>query len=123
MAEYERRRLGTLGHSSEAVVWVSELYPLAPYDVESLDDHGRKIYIEVKATQGTDPSAPFPISVQELDSAREHGPNHWLYRVTRIDDADPEIVRVQDPYAAYERGDATIDATKYEMRIGLSVDP
>lgn len=122
VAEYERRRLQALGCSPEAVAWVSDLHPLAPYDIESLDEDGRKIYIEVKATQGTDPSAPFPISAQELEAAREHGPAHWLYRVTRIDDAVPEIVRVQDPYAAYERGDATIEPTKFQMRIGLSAD-
>lgn len=119
VVEYERRRLKEHGLSPDAVVWISEQYPLAAYDLESLDDDGRSIYIEVKATQSGDPSDPFPISSQELNAAREHGSRHWLYRVTRIDDPDPEIVKLCDPYAALERGDAVLEPTKYQMRVGF----
>lgn len=122
VVEHERRRLVQAGRSADEVRWISDRYPFAPYDIESLDDEGRRIYIEVKATQGADPSAAFPITAQELEAARRHGQAYWLYRVTRIDDQDPEIVKIQDLHQAFEIGHATLEATKYRMRIGLQAE-
>ncbi len=69
----ERRRLERMGFDPNAVVWRSERHPFAPYDIESLDEDGQRIYIEVKATSAEDPSEPFEISDAEAQMRAPRG--------------------------------------------------
>ncbi|MGJ3227096.1 sacsin N-terminal ATP-binding-like domain-containing protein [Micromonospora aurantiaca (nom. illeg.)] len=92
----ERRRLTELGLDPDLVVWVSRQHPQAPYDIQSVDEHGPR-YIDAKATAGEDPSSPILISVGELLTAMEKRGRYWIYRVLRADSDSPRILRFQDP--------------------------
>jgi len=46
--------------------------PFASYDIQSIDDDGESILIEVKATTSQDPAGPFDISAGELLTAVQY---------------------------------------------------
>jgi hypothetical protein len=48
----EQRRVASHGQDTGEVVWVSRISPAANYDIRSVDERGREIWIEVKATVG-----------------------------------------------------------------------
>lgn len=95
--ERERRRLAEIGFDPDAVIWRSKRHPYAPYDIESLDGEGQRIFIEVKATASEDPSDPFEISEAELRCALREGDRYFVYRVTLAHTATPSITRYCDP--------------------------
>lgn len=97
VVEAERRRLRSLSLEPDAVVWRSQDHPYAPYDVESLDEGGQRIYIEVKSTTNSDPTDPFEISEPELRWAIARRSQAFVYRVTDAHTAAPTIVWYQDP--------------------------
>lgn len=54
-------------------------------------------WCEVKAMTGSLDDRPVGMSRTQFDRAREHGANYWLYVVEHAADANPRIVRIQDP--------------------------
>src|SRR5207244_8863163 len=95
--EAEKRRLVARGLDPKHVVWRSKTHETAPHDIESLDDDGQQIYIEVKATTSDDPFEPFPISEGELLQAMQKRSNYYIYRVTSAHTDRPTITRFKDP--------------------------
>jgi hypothetical protein len=95
--EAERRRLLALRRDPALVVWRSRERELAPYDIESLDEDGQQIYIEVKSTTSDDPYDPFEISEAELILALQKRSRYYIYRVTDAHTASPSITRFRDP--------------------------
>jgi hypothetical protein len=95
--EKERQRVQAFGGDPAAVVWRSRRNPFAPHDIESLDEDGQRIFIEVKSTTNSDPAAAFPISRAELMQAIRHGSRFYIYRVTAVDTARPAVHRYRDP--------------------------
>jgi hypothetical protein len=104
----ERRRLTSLGLDPEQVRWVSKDRPLSPYDIESLLN-GQRVYIEVKATKGSDPFAPFEISAAELIFGLQKRGNYLIDRVTEAHTATPAITRFEDPLGLLSSGSAILD--------------
>ncbi len=81
--EYEQRRLADEGMAElfQRVDWISDrLGDGAGYDILSFDRADSNRYIEVKTTNGGH-RAPFIISRNELDFARENAEAFHLYRV------------------------------------------
>lgn len=113
----ERRRLAAIGLTPELAVWVSKADELADHDIQSVDEDGDTLYIEVKATKGSDPGAPFLISQRELDLARAHGPRFVIYRVTDVDSAAPCIWRIPDPLTVVEAGVGWMEVAQVRMSI------
>jgi hypothetical protein len=95
--EAERRRVQQLGLDPAVVRWVSHERELAPYDIESLDDDGQQLYIEVKSTTSDDPHDAFEISEGELLFALRKRSQYCVYRVTEAHLAIPSITRFRDP--------------------------
>lgn len=116
--EAERRRVQAVGLDPSAVVWRSERNPLAPYDIESLDVDGQRIFIEVKATTSEHPSEPFVISQSELLQALRHRSRFYIYRVTRAHTAAPVVLRYQDPARLLAEGKADLHLSDARMRLG-----
>lgn len=115
----ERRRVEAFGGDPNAVVWRSRRNPLAPHDIESLDEDGQRIYIEVKATTGEDPAAAFPISRAELKQALTYGSRFYIYRVTSVaDTATPPIYKYPDPARLLVEGKADFSMSGASMRLG-----
>lgn len=116
--EAERRRLQAAGLEPSAVVWRSERNPLAPYDIESIDLDGQRIYIEVKATTSEDAADPFVISEAELLQALRHRSRFFIYRVTRADSESPKVYRYQDPAGLLAAGRADLRLSDARLRLG-----
>jgi len=116
--EAERRRLAAAGLNPEAVVWRSELHPFAPHDIESVDADGQRIFIEVKATTGSDPGEPFLISQSELLEALRHRSRYYIYRVTKANTATPSIHRYRDPVSLLTEGMAQLRVSDARMKLG-----
>lgn len=76
--------------------------PLRPHDVESLDDDGQPIYIEVKATPEGDPTTPFEISEAELRQAIRQRDRYFIYRVVAAHTSTPDVIRYRDPIARFQ---------------------
>lgn len=55
------------------------------YDILSFDEQGNEVYIEVKTTTQS-AEAPFFMSVNEVDFARLHPQQYWVYRLYNYDE-------------------------------------
>ena len=91
----ERARVKALGQDESKVVWVSQGNPGSDFDINSLDDNGKKLWIEVKATSGTD--GRFRWSKAEFDKARQYRGQYILYRVYEADTRTPSVKEFRDP--------------------------
>ena len=91
----ERARVKGLGEDESKVVWVSQGNPGSAFDINSIDDQGKKIWIEAKSTSGTD--GRFRWSKAEFDRARQHRGQYILYRVYEVDTRTPSVKEFRDP--------------------------
>ena len=98
----EQQRLRDLGLDPDLVRWVSQTHETAPYDLESVDADGQRIFIEVKSTSMSDPGTPFEISQAELLLAAAERSRYYIYRVTDVDTDAPTVTHFQDPIGHVE---------------------
>lgn len=115
----ERRRLRDLNKNPDLVIWVSKTDELAPFDIKSIDEDDQVIYIEVKSTKGSDPSDPFYISHAELLEAIFYRDRYYIYRVTKVDSAAPEITRASDPLLRIKEGKGRLLLAKAHMALAM----
>lgn len=115
----ERERLAQIGFDPDLVTWESAIDELAPYDILSFDGDGQRIYIEVKATTGSDPTEPFYISRAEIVEAGVHGDRYYIYRVTDVDTAEPRITRWANPMRLVKNQQGQLFMTTAQMELGL----
>lgn len=104
----ERRALQERGSDPDLVVWRSKQAPESPYDIESIDRDGQRIWIEVKSTTSSDPEEPFFISAAELLFAAAQSGRYYIYRVTDVNSAEPQILSLSDPLGRIRRGEGYI---------------
>ena len=119
----ERRRLKALGKNPDSVHWVSNTDELSPYDLMSVDGDNQVIYVEVKSTRDSDPTAPFYISHAELIEAMYRRSRYYVYRVTDVDSATPAITRWADPLALIKEGKGQLLLAKAQMALTLDNEP
>ncbi|BCY13458.1 sacsin N-terminal ATP-binding-like domain-containing protein [Actinoplanes sp. L3-i22] len=119
----ERERLRAAGRDPDLVVWESRINELSPYDLRSVDDDGRTIFIEVKSTRADDPGEPFYISGAELLQAAAHRDRYIVYRVTRTDTATPLITRIADPLGRINDGNGRLLLSKAQMTLAVTAGP
>lgn len=115
----EQRRVRDLGFHADAVRWIARDHQYAVYDIESIDERGNRIFIEVKATTDTDPSAPFYISENELTWALSKREAAYVYRVTEAHTAAPRITRYRDPIGLLLNNQAELNLGQAKMSIFL----
>ena len=79
---YEKEKLKSLGRSdlAELVRHTAITDNAAGYDIQSFDEKGGEIYIEVKTTNGA-LNTPFYISINEVKTSVRYPKKYWLYRV------------------------------------------
>ncbi|WP_426940199.1 sacsin N-terminal ATP-binding-like domain-containing protein [Pseudarthrobacter sp. S6] len=118
----ERHRLKTIRKNPDSVRWVSKLDELSPYDMTSVDEDDQVIYIEVKATKGTDPTEAFYISRGELIEATVRRSRYYIYRVTDVDASVPTITRWGDPLGLINDGKGHLLLAKAHMALTLADD-
>lgn len=119
--ESEKSRVAEFGNP-EDVIWQSDGEPFSPFDISSISVDGQRIYIEVKSTTGGNPSEPFSISRRELEVARTHGPNFYIYRVTMVDSENPIVSRFRDPTDLLASGRAALQMSQAEMTLGAVIE-
>ncbi len=113
----ERQRLEECGKNPDSVRWVSKVNELSPYDMISVDEDDQLIYIEVKATKGTDPTDAFYISRGELIEATVRRSRYYIYRVTDVDAVVPTITRWADPLGLIKDGKGHLLLAKAQMTL------
>jgi hypothetical protein len=116
--EKEKHRVQAFGGDPTAVLWRAKRNPFAPHDIESLDEDGQRIFIEVKSTSESDPSGPFSISRSELMQALRHRSRFYIYRVTSADTATPAVHRYRDPARLLTEGRADLRLSDASMTLG-----
>lgn len=82
--EYEKNKLLSCGMENLAnkiVKQYEDLSTFPGYDIQSFDEDGNEIYIEVKSTKGKSKNY-FEISENEINAARSLGENYFIYQVT-----------------------------------------
>lgn len=107
----ERARVAKMGKSPDLVRWVSRDFPASDYDIESVDEDGGRIWIEVKATRGE--KGRFQLSQAEYDRARLAGNRYVLVRVYRTTSPEPVVRYFRDPLALCQAGAMTLDVASY----------
>lgn len=99
--ELERRRLTEAGRPdlAERVLWAANNRGDGlGYDIESFDDDGTPIVIEVKATDQGE-KTKFLLTLNELETAEKRGAAFRLYRVFNLRDA-PRLYELRGPLSA-----------------------
>jgi hypothetical protein len=81
---YETDRLKKLGFEGKVVHTSVEAGDGTGYDIESLNEDGNVIFIEVKTTKGKC-STPFHISQHQLKRSIQEKDNYYLYRLFNYD--------------------------------------
>jgi hypothetical protein len=91
----EVERVKRLGYPDTRVVWVSKDNPSADYDILTVDENGRDLWIEVKSTTGR--HGHFQWSIAELKKAIQERGQYILWRVYEADTTHPVIKPFRDP--------------------------
>lgn len=114
---WEQARIRSLGYKEDSVIWHSRVNAFAPYDIQSLDDDGQVIYIEVKSTTGSNEGSAFEISAAELRFASRMRDRYYIYRITRVNDVAPKIYRYSDPMSLIEDERAELHLSGARLRL------
>jgi len=104
--EFEKNKLERLGLDDLANKIVKQYEDLSffpGYDIQSFDEQGNKIFIEVKSTKGKNKNY-FEISDNEIKAAKELGDSYHIYQVTNAL-TDPKISTVIRNLYNYEEQD------------------
>lgn len=95
LQELDRVRSLGYGAPEKLVIWTSKSEPGADHDIRSVDEDGEPLWIEVKATTGTD--GHFEWSSREFGKALRSGNNYVLWRVYQADTAQPTAKCFRNP--------------------------
>jgi hypothetical protein len=100
--DFEKSKLRSLNKPAlaEKVRWTSrEIGDGAGFDIESFDEHGNAMFIEVKTTNGWE-RTPFHISRNELTVADENRDSWHLYRIWNFA-RKPEAFSIRPPLQSH----------------------
>jgi hypothetical protein len=95
----ELERVRGLGHErpEDHVIWVADANPGADHDIQSIDEDGRVIWLEVKATTGSDGRFIWPR--REFEKAVSAGERYEICRVYQAAGTAPQVKRFRNPVA------------------------
>jgi len=105
--ELDRVRALGFERPEDHVVWTSATDAGADHDIRSIDEAGRIIWIEVKATTGTDGRFDWPR--REFEKAVAEGVRYELWRVYKAATRAPTIKRFPDPVRLLASQQLTLD--------------
>jgi len=122
--EYEVQKARRLGFDEARVRWLARDGETPGWDINSLDDAGETIYIEVKASIGPKVDGLL-ITAKEWMAAIEHGSRYHIYVVTDVMRPRPSIEIIGGPAALESSGllsaKAAVWALDLSSRAGLVV--
>ena len=111
----EKERVREAGYREDRVRWVSEANPASDFDIESVDDDGEKLFIEVKATTG--PDGKFYWSMPEFQRALQKKNRYILYRVYLVSDPSPIVCPFRNPVALISSGSLHLDIASFRAEV------
>ncbi len=120
VVKYEQSRLHLARRNdlSKLVKRISEYNVGAGYDVRSFDSDGSTRYIEVKSA--TNLQVQFFWSTFEMQFAREHCSEYWIYFVPRAQDLpnlEHGLVTLKDPLKLLDEGIMLMEPTAFKVRM------
>jgi len=116
--DQERERVLGLGMDPAVVDWVSSRDESADHDLESVDEDGVKIFIEVKSTESARIGTPVELTVKEWQAAARHRDRFLIYRVLEVVSSEPQLLVFRDPFGLVESGKAILDPSRYHLTLG-----
>jgi len=115
--EYEFQKLSKLKLpelANKIVMQSQDLSFFPGYDIQSYDNLGNKIYIEVKSSISK--SNNFIITRNELNAAKKFGKNYFIYQVTNADSNPIISTVIENLYENIEKENITIEPLSYEVK-------
>lgn len=125
VVKYERSRLDLAGRNdlSKLVKRVSEYNVSAGFDVRSFDSDGSTRYIEVKSA--TNLYIQFFWTTSEMQFAREHCNEYWVYFVPRAQDLpnlEHGLVMFKDPLKLLDEGIMLMEPTAFKVMMFTDIE-
>lgn len=111
----EKDRVRKAGHSKDRVVWVSKENPASDYDIESVDEDGETLFIEVKTTTGSDGN--FYWSMSEFQRAVRERNRYILYRVYLVGSLSPVVCPFRNPVDQLTSGGLFLDIASLRAEV------
>ena len=111
----EKERVRKAGYQEDCVVWVSEKNPASDFDIESVDDDGERLFIEVKSTTGAD--GKFHWSMPEFQRALQEQSQYILYRVYLANNSAPVVRSFRNPVALISCGGLYLDIASFRAEV------
>jgi hypothetical protein len=115
--QLELKRVSELGYErpGDYVIWTSDIDPGADHDICSIDELGRTIWIEVKATTGSD--GRFIWSRREFEKAVAAGERYELCRVYHTASRTPQIKRFKNPVSLLNNRQLLLDLNDLKANV------
>ncbi|MFV0387271.1 MAG: DUF3883 domain-containing protein [Pyrinomonadaceae bacterium] len=88
----------------------------AGYDILSFTDEGNEKFIEVKTT--VQQHNRFELTANELSMAENMGEDYWIYRVTKIETDNPQILKIQNPKKLLMENKLVLKPTSFLVTLG-----
>ena len=116
--EYEYNKLKKCGKVDLAEKIVKQcddksFYP--GYDIQSFDEDGEKIYIEVKSTKGSKRNN-FEISENEIRAAEDYGSQYFIYHVVNALKNPTIDIFIKDPSGCIARNEILKEPISYNIK-------
>jgi hypothetical protein len=108
-------RVRSMGYPESRVIWIADADPGADYDILSVDDDGKDLWIEVKATTGRDGRFRWPKA--EFEKAVEKRSRYILWRVYEADSLLPCTKPFRDPVGILLRKGMRLDINTFNAII------
>jgi Domain of unknown function (DUF3883) len=108
-------RVKRMGYPESRVVWVANENPLANYDILSVDENGRDLWLEVKSTTGR--SGHLQWSIAELKKAMQEREQYILWRVYEVGAINPSIKPFRDPIGMIIRHSIQLDIASLSAEV------
>ena len=115
MYREEVARVTAMGYPESRVVWTSDIDPGADHDIQSVDDDGQTLWIEVKSSTGRDGRFRWPKA--EFEKAIGERKRYILWRVYKADSASPTIKPFRDPIGLLIRNRMGLDINSLSAEI------
>src|SRR5581483_3759416 len=111
----ELDRVKRLGYPESRVVWIAKENPLADYDILSVDENSRDLWLEVKSTTGR--HGHFQWSIAELKKAMQEREQYILWRVYEVGVLHPSIKPFRDPIGMIIRHGIQLDVASLSAEV------
>ncbi|HVB25626.1 MAG TPA: DUF3883 domain-containing protein [Ktedonobacteraceae bacterium] len=108
-------RVKRLGYPKSRVVWIANENPLADYDILSVDENGKDLWLEVKSTTGR--HGLFQWSIAELKKAMQEREQYILWRVYEVGTIHPSIKPFRDPVGMIIRHGIQLDVASLSAEV------